>query len=137
MDETPPVSVDGLRQRYGDFEAVAGISFEVAPGEMFALLGTNGEGKTTTLETLEGHRPAQGGTVRVLGRDPYRERRAVRPRIGFQVPERLRVAELPALRGARADIAVDGGRAVASYTVTEAGAACTSCCAGQTSTASS
>ncbi|MBO2461948.1 ABC transporter ATP-binding protein [Actinomadura violacea] len=267
MDDIRPISVDGLRQRYGDFEAVAGISFEVAPGELFALLGTNGAGKTTTLETLEGHRPARHGTVRVLGRDPYRERRAVRPEIGvmlqdggffpdltvaetvdrfrgftpdprprgealdlvglaeqadvrvrqlsggqkrrldlalallgrprvlfldepttgmdpearratwrivrdlvaagttvlltthyleeaehladrlaimhrgrietagtvaevvaghgdrisFQVPERFRVAELPALRGAGADIAVDAGRAVASYTVTEAG----------------
>jgi ABC-2 type transport system ATP-binding protein len=81
MDDTPPISVDGLRQRCGVFEAVAGISFELAPGEPCALLGTNGAGKKTTLETLEGHRPARNGTVRVLGRDPDRERRAVRPAV--------------------------------------------------------
>jgi ABC-2 type transport system ATP-binding protein len=87
MDDNPAISVDGLRRRYGDFEAVAGISFEVAAGELFALLGTNGAGKTTTLETLEGHRAAHQGTVRVLGRDPYRERRAVRPEIGVMLQE--------------------------------------------------
>ncbi|RFS85334.1 ABC transporter ATP-binding protein [Actinomadura spongiicola] len=87
MHTDPSISVEGLRQRYGDFEAVAGISFEVAAGELFALLGTNGAGKTTTLETLEGHRAAHAGTVRVLGRDPHRERRAVRPRIGIMLQE--------------------------------------------------
>jgi ABC-2 type transport system ATP-binding protein len=87
MDTTPAVEADGLRQRYGDHEAVAGISFEVAAGELFALLGTNGAGKTTTLETLEGFRPAHGGTVRVLGLDPYRERRRVRPRVGIMLQE--------------------------------------------------
>jgi ABC-2 type transport system ATP-binding protein len=81
------VEVDGLRQRYGDHEAVAGISFEVAPGELFALLGTNGAGKTTALETLEGFRPAHAGTVRVLGLDPYRQRRRVRPRMGIMLQE--------------------------------------------------
>ena len=85
--QNPAISVAGLRQRYGDFEAVAGISFDVAAGELFALLGTNGAGKTTTLETLEGHRAAHAGTVRVLGRDPYAERRAVRPRIGIMLQE--------------------------------------------------
>ncbi|TDB86599.1 ABC transporter ATP-binding protein [Actinomadura sp. KC216] len=87
MDTSTAISVDGLRQRYGDFEAVAGISFEVRAGELFALLGTNGAGKTTTLEALEGHRPVHEGTVRVLGRDPHRERRAVRPRIGIMLQE--------------------------------------------------
>ncbi len=86
MDD-PAITATGLRQRYGDFEAVAGISFDVGAGELFALLGTNGAGKTTTLETLEGHRPAHAGTVRVLGHDPYRERRAVRPRIGIMLQD--------------------------------------------------
>lgn len=85
--ENPTISVDGLRQRYGDFEAVAGISFDVGAGELFALLGTNGAGKTTTLETLEGHRAVHGGTVRVLGCDPYGERRKVRPRIGIMLQD--------------------------------------------------
>ncbi|MEU8346992.1 ABC transporter ATP-binding protein [Spirillospora sp. NPDC048832] len=117
----PAITVTGLRQRYGDFEAVAGISFEVGEGELFALLGTNGAGKTTTLETLEGHRPAHAGTVRVLGHDPYRERRAVRPRMGILLQDGgffadLTVAETvehwrgftPAARGAEEAIAVAG-----------------------------
>ncbi|MEU4823787.1 ABC transporter ATP-binding protein [Actinomadura sp. NPDC023710] len=87
METNPAIRVDGLRQRYGDFEAVAGISFDVAPGELFALLGTNGAGKTTTLETLEGHRTVHEGTVRVLGHDPHRERRKVRPRMGIMLQD--------------------------------------------------
>ncbi|MFC5182285.1 ABC transporter ATP-binding protein [Actinomadura harenae] len=85
--ENTAIRVRELRQRYGEFEAVAGVSFEVARGELFALLGTNGAGKTTTLEAVEGHRAAQSGEVRVLGRDPYRERRAVRPRLGIMLQE--------------------------------------------------
>ncbi|GAA1591817.1 ABC transporter ATP-binding protein [Actinomadura kijaniata] len=87
MSNEPAIRVVDLRQRYGDFEAVAGISFEVRRGELFALLGTNGAGKTTTLETLEGFRPAHSGAVRVLDRDPHRERRAVRERVGIMLQE--------------------------------------------------
>ncbi|WP_316043333.1 ATP-binding cassette domain-containing protein [Actinomadura sp. CNU-125] len=87
MHANPVIHVDGLRQRYGDYEAVAGISFTVGEGELFALLGTNGAGKTTTMETLEGFRPAHAGTVRILGRDPHRDRRALRPRIGIMLQE--------------------------------------------------
>ncbi|MFC7326512.1 ABC transporter ATP-binding protein [Marinactinospora rubrisoli] len=77
----PAISVRDLRQSYGDFEAVRGISFDVAPGELFALLGTNGAGKTTTIETLEGFRRPAAGTVRVLGREPHREAVALRGRV--------------------------------------------------------
>ncbi len=81
------VEVGGLRQVYGDFEAVRGVSFSVAEGELFALLGTNGAGKTTTMEVLEGHRAATAGQVRVLGLDPRRERRRLRPRVGIMLQE--------------------------------------------------
>ncbi|MFF2435100.1 ATP-binding cassette domain-containing protein [Streptomyces sp. NPDC058107] len=68
-------AADGVRRRYaGGFEAVTGISFSVARGEIFALLGTNGAGKTSTVELLEGLARPDGGTVRVLGHDPYRGR---------------------------------------------------------------
>ncbi|GAA3937948.1 ABC transporter ATP-binding protein [Streptomyces gulbargensis] len=69
------------------FDAVRGISFSVPRGEIFALLGTNGAGKTSTVELLEGLAAPSGGTARVLGHDPYRERSAVRPRIGVMLQE--------------------------------------------------
>ena len=81
------IEVAGLRCVYGEHVAVDGIDFSVQPGEVFALLGANGAGKTTTLEALEGHRAPSAGTVRVLGHDPLRERRAVRPRTGIMLQE--------------------------------------------------
>lgn len=93
------IEVTDLRRVYGGgFEAVRGVSFSVGRGELFALLGTNGAGKTSTVELLEGLAPPAGGQVRVLGHDPYRERAAVRPRIGVMLqeggfPSELTVAE--------------------------------------------
>ncbi|MFE0191352.1 ABC transporter ATP-binding protein [Streptomyces sp. NPDC058989] len=69
------------------YEAVRGVDFSVARGELFALLGTNGAGKTSTVELLEGLAPPSGGQVRVLGHDPYKEREKVRPRIGVMLQE--------------------------------------------------
>ena len=63
------------------------MSLEVGRGELVALLGPNGAGKTTTVEILEGYRRADAGTVRVLGLDPAREGRALRPRIGLMLQE--------------------------------------------------
>jgi ABC-2 type transport system ATP-binding protein len=82
------IEVRGLTRRYsGGFEAVRGVSFEVERGEMFALLGTNGAGKTSTVEVVEGlSRPAEG-SVRVLGHDPFSERALVRPRMGVMLQE--------------------------------------------------
>ncbi len=78
----PAVEALDLRRRYGAFEAVQGISFEVWPGEVFALLGVNGAGKTSALEVLEGLAPASGGSVRILGHDPVAGRSRVRPHLG-------------------------------------------------------
>lgn len=83
----PAVAATGLRCSYGGFEAVRGVDLSIGRGEFFALLGTNGAGKTTTMEILEGHRPATSGTVRVLGLDPYRQRRTLRPRLGIMLQE--------------------------------------------------
>ncbi|MGW6442351.1 ABC transporter ATP-binding protein [Lentzea sp. NPDC055074] len=82
------IEVRGLTRRYsGGFEAVRGVSFDVEKGEMFALLGTNGAGKTSTVEVVEGlSRPAEG-SVRVLGHDPFAERALVRPRMGVMLQE--------------------------------------------------
>ncbi len=77
------IEVRGLAKRYGDVEAVRGIDFVVARGEVFGLLGPNGAGKTTTVEILEGHRQRTAGAVSVLGHDPQRRERALRERVGI------------------------------------------------------
>jgi ABC-2 type transport system ATP-binding protein len=86
MSTTPVIEAEHLNLKYGDFHAVRDLSFEVRPGELYALLGTNGAGKTSTLETVEGHRVPTSGTVRVFGHSP-RDRRAVRPRMGIMLQD--------------------------------------------------
>jgi ABC-type multidrug transport system ATPase subunit len=78
----PALEVIGLHRRYGDFAAVRGISLEVRAGEVLALLGVNGAGKTSALEVIEGLGAASEGIVRVLGHDPRRNRAAVRRHLG-------------------------------------------------------
>jgi ABC-2 type transport system ATP-binding protein len=81
------ISVKGLRKSYGEQEAVAGIDFEVAAGEVFGFLGPNGAGKTTTIEILEGYRERSGGEVEVLGVDPGQPTREWRSRVGLVLQE--------------------------------------------------
>jgi len=76
------VIVEDLHKRYGEFEALRGVSFEIREGEVFSLLGPNGAGKTTTVEILEGYRMRDGGAVSVLGADPQRAPRTWRGRVG-------------------------------------------------------
>jgi ABC-2 type transport system ATP-binding protein len=78
----PAVEVVDLRRRYGSFEAVRGVSFEVSAGEVFALLGVNGAGKTSVLEVVEGLARPDGGSVRILGSDPVADRARVRGHLG-------------------------------------------------------
>jgi ABC-2 type transport system ATP-binding protein len=68
---------------YSGVRAVAGIDLDIQRGQIFALLGPNGAGKTTTVEILEGYRRRDGGTVRVLGFDPDRERTQLKPHVGI------------------------------------------------------
>jgi ABC-2 type transport system ATP-binding protein len=86
------VRADGLRKKYGDVTALAGVDLGIRHGEVFALLGPNGAGKTTTVEILEGYRHRDGGTMTVLGEDPQRAGRAWRARIGI-VPQQAFPAE--------------------------------------------
>ncbi|EST20140.1 hypothetical protein N566_28315 [Streptomycetaceae bacterium MP113-05] len=86
------IEVSGLWRRYGRkdqaFDAVRGVSFSVRRGEIFGLLGTNGAGKTSTVELLEGLAAPSGGTVRIFGaHDPYRDRVTVRPHTGVMLQE--------------------------------------------------
>src|SRR6476660_4515501 len=82
---TAAVTVAGLEKRYGTTGAVGGLDFEVARGEVFGLLGPNGAGKTTTVEILEGYRRPDAGSARVLGLDPVRDGRRLRPLIGVML----------------------------------------------------
>ncbi|KRF32295.1 ABC transporter ATP-binding protein [Nocardioides sp. Soil805] len=86
MPASPVIEVDALTVAYGDFTAVKDLSFEVRRGELYALLGTNGAGKTSTLEVVEGHRRPTSGTVRIFGASPQ-DRLAVRPRMGIMLQE--------------------------------------------------
>ncbi len=79
----PAIVVNDLSKLYNEHQAVAGISFEVAAGEVFGLLGPNGAGKTTTVEILEGYRERSAGSVTVLGFDPQQRPRALRERVGI------------------------------------------------------
>lgn len=74
------LEVEDLHVQYGEVEAVRGVGFSVADGEVFGLLGPNGAGKTSFLEVCEGYRVASAGRVQVLGRDPAD--RALRQSVG-------------------------------------------------------
>lgn len=77
-----PIEVTSLKKYYGDLKAVDGISFTVNKGEVFGLLGPNGAGKTTCIEIMEGLRERDGGDVKVLGLDPWKNGYELHKKIG-------------------------------------------------------
>jgi len=77
-----PIEVSSLKKYYGDLKAVDGISFTVKQGEVFGLLGPNGAGKTTTIEIMEGLRERNGGDVKILGLDPWKNGYELHKKIG-------------------------------------------------------
>ena len=92
------VEVTELTKHYGKHAAVDGVSFSVQEGEIFGILGPNGAGKTTTVESIAGLRKPDGGTIRILGLDPQRDRDQLRRVVGVQLqeselPERMTVIE--------------------------------------------
>ena len=84
---SPLIEVEGIERRYGRLTAVAGVSFEAAPGEVLALLGPNGAGKSTALAILSGNLAPHGGRVRIAGHDLLSQPRAAKRRLGY-LPER-------------------------------------------------
>jgi ABC-2 type transport system ATP-binding protein len=88
VSDRPTVEVEALTHRYGDREALGGVSFDVARGELFGLLGPNGGGKTTLLHVLATLVRPTSGTARVAGVDVVRDPASVRRRFGmvFQSP---------------------------------------------------
>jgi len=77
------IEVRDLRKSYGGQAAVRGVSLSIEEGEVYALLGHNGAGKSTIVEILEGHRSRDAGEVSVMGVDPAHGGRAFRDRIGI------------------------------------------------------
>ena len=94
----PIIQVGDLYKSYGAVEAVRGVSFAVAEGEVFGLLGPNGAGKTSCVEILEGLRTPDRGKVRVCGLDPETSGDQFKEKIGAvlqstALPDKLRVKE--------------------------------------------
>src|SRR5580693_8713812 len=92
------IEVNNLTKRYGNVEALRGVSFTVNEGEVFGLLGPNGAGKTSTVEILEGLRTPDGGTVSVCGLDPQTSGAEFKYIIGAALqatalPDKMRVHE--------------------------------------------
>jgi ABC-2 type transport system ATP-binding protein len=98
MTTSTALEITNLRKTYGQKIAVDDLSLRVNEGEIFGILGPNGAGKTTTVECAEGLRHPDGGTVRVFGIDPYRDRTVARELVGVQLqesqlPDKMTVAE--------------------------------------------
>ncbi len=85
MSTAPAVEITGLVKRYGTVAAVSGLSLRAERAQVTAIIGPNGAGKTTTIETCEGYRRPDGGHVRVLGLDPVRDARVLRPKVGVML----------------------------------------------------
>lgn len=79
----PIISVDGLRKKFGSTVALDSLTFEVGAGEMFGIIGPDGAGKTTAIRAICGLIPADGGSVRVAGHDPFRHPREAAATIGY------------------------------------------------------
>jgi ABC-2 type transport system ATP-binding protein len=110
-----------MRKKYGARVVVHHLDLDVHAGEILGLTGANGAGKTTTVECIQGLRPPDSGTLRVLGFDPTTQAARVRPLIGSQLqdsalPDRLRVAEAVELFAGRN--ARDGGELLDQFGLT-------------------
>ena len=93
------ISVKNLDVRYKDKHAVKTVSFEVSKGEIFGMIGSNGAGKTSAIECIEGLRSNWSGTISVLGLDPRHDRKSLNKKIGVQLQEtsyqdKVKVCEL-------------------------------------------
>lgn len=98
MDE-PTIQISGLSKSYAGKKVIDHISLSVAAGEVYGLLGANGAGKSTTIECILGTRRADGGTVRILGFDPEKDRKQLFEQTGVQFqesnyPDKIKVKEL-------------------------------------------
>ncbi len=92
------IEVDRIRKNYGSFSAVKDVSFTVKKDEIFGIIGPNGAGKTTIVECISGLRKIDGGSIRIFGHSPDKNRKRIKEFVGVQLqesalPPRLRVKE--------------------------------------------
>ncbi|MGA9871395.1 MAG: ABC transporter ATP-binding protein [Rhodococcus sp. (in: high G+C Gram-positive bacteria)] len=101
MSGSNVIEVNAMTRRYGTgktaFEAVSDLDLSIREGELFGLLGTNGAGKTSTLEIIQGLSRPSKGTVSIMGMDPVRDRRDVRPNLGIMLQKGGLPSDLTAL----------------------------------------
>lgn len=93
------IQISGLSKSYTGNKVIGNLSLSVAVGEVYGLLGANGAGKSTTIECILGTREADSGTVRILGLDPWENRKQLFEQVGVQFqesnyPDKIRVREL-------------------------------------------
>lgn len=106
------LTVAGLQKSYGDIHVLRDVSFSVGDGEIFGLLGSNGAGKTTAVETIQGLRRRDAGSVALFGLDPASDHHQLRSLVGAQLqssalPDRIKVGEALRLFAALAGHVVD------------------------------
>lgn len=93
------IQISGLSKSYAGNKVIENLSLSVAAGEVYGLLGANGAGKSTTIECILGTREADSGTVRILGLNPWKNRKQLFERVGVQFqesnyPDKIKVREL-------------------------------------------
>jgi ABC-2 type transport system ATP-binding protein len=81
--QDPAIRLTGVVKKYGQTDALSGLTFDVGRGEMFGLIGPDGAGKTTAIRLICGLLHADAGRVLVLGRDPVAEHGAVTEHVGY------------------------------------------------------
>ena len=87
MEKT--IQIKGLSKSYDGKKVIENLSFSVAVGEVYGLLGANGAGKSTTIECILGTKKADSGTVRILGLDPRTERKELLSRLGYSFRKQI------------------------------------------------
>lgn len=93
------IQISGLSKSYAGNKVIENLSLSVAAGEVYGLLGANGAGKSTTIECILGTREADSGTVRILGLNPWENRKQLFEQVGVQFqetnyPDKIKVREL-------------------------------------------
>jgi ABC-2 type transport system ATP-binding protein len=90
------IEISNLSKSYGKIKALKKLSLEVPGGMIYGLAGTNGSGKTTLIKSIVGSLRPDSGTIKVLGLDPLRDKRAVRKQVGYMPQSPALYDDLPA-----------------------------------------